>query len=418
MAVACARVGLSLSNLLIICALALAAPIVVMRAPRLGIPIVVVELVIGIVIGSQGLGIATEDDVVALFAQFGLAMLFFLAGFEIDFDEVKGRPLRLAVWGFLASFALAVAIGFTLYEVGYIESGILVATTLCATALGTIAPILRDSGLGATRTGAYIVGAGVAGEFGVIVLMSLLFGGEGGLTAALLLVAFTVITVAAGYVATKAHTPRWIELTRQSLETSAQVPIRLALVTLVGLMFLTEDFGIDVILGAFAAGIVFRLAVHRDQSATVQSKLDGIGFGFFIPVFFITSGMDFDLSALFGSASSALRLPVFFALLLVVRGLPVLVLYRKDLSSAARRVVALFAATSLPLIIALTQIGLENGTMRADTAAALVAAGVLSVLINPLAALRIARRLSPEERAATARGDGQAAAARPAPEGA
>ena len=400
---------LDLGDLLAISALALLAPLIVDLIPGIGLPIVVVELAMGILIGSQGLNLVHENNVVSLFSEFGLALLFFLAGFEIEFKAVKGPPLKLAAWGFLLSFGIAIAIGLTLYSVGYIRSGLLVATTLCATALGTLTPILRDSGLIRTRLGAYVVGAGVAGEFGVTVLMSLLFGSEGGLTAALLLLAFTVVTVAAGFVATRAKTPRYIELTRRSLETSSQLPIRLALATLLGLMLLTQDFGIDVILGAFAAGVVFRLAVHRDQSAVVTSKLDAIGYGFFIPVFFITSGMNFDLSALFGSVGSALRLPVFYALLLVVRGVPALVLYRNDLGATARRILALFSATSLPLIIALTQVGLQNGTMRADTAAALVAAGVLSVLINPLVALRLAKRLPAAERDAVPSPDAAAA---------
>jgi Kef-type K+ transport system membrane component KefB len=175
-----------------------------------------------------------------------------------------------------------------------------------------------------------------------------------------------------------------IELMRKHLSTSSQLPVRLLLLTLTGLVLLATTLGLDNLLGAFAAGIIAKIALNKEQEEALEPKLEAIGFGFLIPVFFVVSGVKFDLESLLSSTSTLLKVPVFLAMMLIIRGVPALFLYRKVLTPRQRAALALLQATALPLLVVITQIGLESGQMRPGNAAALVGAGMLSVLIFPL----------------------------------
>ena len=174
----------------------------------------------------------------------------------------------------------------------------------------------------------------------------------------------------------------------EGADTTGQTPLRFSILLLLGLLVLAGEFGIDVVLGAFLAGAVLRrwapVEVH-----SLEGKLDAVGYGFFIPVFFVSAGMNVDVNSI---VDSPVRLLVFFGLLLAVRGLPVLFVFRKELALGQRTQLMLCTATSLPLIVALTEIGLANGTMLRANAAALVGAGVLSVLLFPLTAVLLEQR--------------------------
>jgi Kef-type K+ transport system membrane component KefB len=381
-----------LASILVIAAVAALAPIVVALRLPLRIPIVVAEIALGILIGPQGLGLAKLDPLIEFLGQFGLGFLFFLAGLEIDFARIRGRPAALAATGWLISIAAAFLIAGLLQAIGFVLSTLLVGVALSTTALGALMPILRDSGEMETRLGTFVLAAGAVGEFGPIVLTGLLLSGTSNhLVSAVLLLVFMALAVGAAVIALHFHPPRLLQLIARAMHASAQLAVRLSLLILLGFLFLADSFGLDVLLGAFAAGVIVSVSSAREQAEPLREKLEGIGFGFLIPIFFISSGMRFDLRALFQSAESLLRLPVFLALFFVVRGLPVF-LYRRDLPRTDLAPLALFSSTALPTVVAITSIGVATGRMRPDNAAALVGAGMISVFLHPVLALTLRQR--------------------------
>jgi Kef-type K+ transport system membrane component KefB len=387
-------VDLVRQDILIVALVAAAAPILADLSRRVRVPIVVAEIALGIIVGPEVLGLAHTDDFIEGLSTFGLAFLFFLAGLEIEFERIRGRPLELGAAGWGISVVLGLAVALLLWSAGLIDAPILVALALTTTALGTLMPILRDTGILGERFGRYIVGAGAVGEFGPVVVVSIILGVEAGEPwRSVLLFAFAVVAVLTSLVAVRARPPRVVELVRATMHTSGQLAIRLTLLVLVALVVLASEFGLDVILGAFAAGIIVGFVIRgEDDSAEFEGKLDAVGYGFLIPIFFIATGMDFDLDALLDSPSAMVLVPGFAVLFLVTRGLPALLLYRKQLEPRERTSLALLSAAALPLIVAITEIGTDAGVMRAEEAVALVGAGMLSVLLFPLVALAIRHR--------------------------
>lgn len=381
----------NLSSLLVIAAVAVAAPIVADYLPRVRVPVVVLELVLGIVVGPQVLELAKTGGIVDTLSTFGLAFLFFLAGLEIDFERVRGRPLELATVGWLASATLGFGIAALLQAEGKAISTLVIGLCLVTTSLGTLVPILKDGGVLETRFGTYVMGVGTIGEFGPIILISLLLGVDRAGKAALLLGVFTAIALAAAVLTLRWRPTRIIVLIEQTMRQSAQLAVRLSWLVLVLLLYVTDRFGLDVILGAFAAGLVVGLVAQGPLGDPLRTRLDAIGFGVFIPIFFVTSGMKLDVDALFDHTSTAVRLPVFLGLFLLVRGLPAL-LYSRDLPRSDLLPLGLLSATALPLIVAVTAIALDTGRIRPANAAALVGAGMLSVLVFPMTALALRRR--------------------------
>jgi Kef-type K+ transport system membrane component KefB len=374
---------------------AAAAPLLAVLAQRpvrsLVVPVVVVELLLGVLIGPHALELAEPGDVLAFLGELGLGFLFFFAGYEIRFELIRGSPLRLGVLGWVASIALAYSLAGVLEAAGVVISGLLTGSAMATTALGTLIPVMRDAGALSTRLGRFVLGAGAMGEFGPVLIVTLLLSTQSDtVTRALLLCAFIAIAVAAAAISSGAI-GRHYQFLERSLETSGQLMVRLTVLLLFALVVIASDLGLDVILGAFAAGVIVQLALRGREAERFESKLDAVGFGLLIPFFFVTSGMSLDLAALTESVGALLELPLFLALFLVVRGLPALLLYRRVLDAGERLSLALFSATQLPLVVAITHIGVEQGHMRTSTAAALVGAGVLSVLLFPAAALALRR---------------------------
>lgn len=378
--------------LVIIGAVAVLAPLVVDLPPRLRLPVVVAELGFGILIGPDVLGLVEVDDLIDFLSQLGLAFLFFLAGLEIDLGRIRGRPIRLATGGWLLSIALAFGITGILHATGYVISELYLAIALSTTALGVLMPILRDLGELETRFGTFTVAAGALGEFGPILAIALLLSGDSAGLAAILLVVFTVAALLAAFLTLRFRPPRLIGVLQRTMHSSAQLPVRLSILILLALVYLASREGLDLLLGAFAAGIIVGLVTKSEDAEPLRVKLEGIGFGFFIPIFFVVSGIEFDLEALLDSPSSILRVPLFLLLFLVVRGLPALLLYRRDLPRAERLPLALLSSTALPLVVAVTTIAVEAGKMRSENAAALVGAAMISVFLYPLIALTLRRR--------------------------
>ncbi len=373
-------------------------------APAIVVPIAVVELTLGAIIGPHGFGLSHVDPALQVLGTLGLGFLFFFAGYELDFARMRGVPLRLASVGWAISLALAYSIAGLFSAIGLVISGLLTGSAISTTAIGTILPVLRDSGQLEGRFGPSMLAAGAVGELGPVMIVTLLLSASASkLSQALILVGFILVTIVAALISSGAA-GRSSRFLGESLNTSGQLPVRLTVVLVFALVVLADSLGLDVILGAFAAGILVRYVLHGRTSLRFESKLDAVGFGFLIPFFFIESGMNLDLSALTSSLEAILKVPLFVLCFLIVRGLPALLLYTRELNLRDRIGLALFSATQLPLVVAITTLGVEQGNMRQTTAVALVTAGVISVLVFPTAAImvrRVGRRPTEEEQPAS-----------------
>ncbi len=356
--------------------------------PRLAIPVVVLEIVLGIVVGPELLGLAKPDDFLEFFSSLGLGMLFFFAGYEIDFERIRGSPLKLAGIGWLISLALAYSLGGLLALTGVVLSLLFTGSALATTAIGTLIPILSDAGELRTRFGSYLLAAGAVGEFGPILLITFVFSTQSALDNALIMLVFIAAAVVAAVVGVRGVGRHWA-LFERTLETSSQLAIRVAVVAIFALATLAASLGLDLLLGGFVAGVIVRMALKGHEVEIFESKLTAVGYGFFIPFFFVVSGVNFDLSALTEDPLRLLELPLFLALFFVVRGLPALLLYRQQLDGQSRLALAFFSATELPLVVAITTIAIDQGHMRSSTAASLVGAAILSTTIFPLVGLRL-----------------------------
>jgi Kef-type K+ transport system membrane component KefB len=396
--------GIHFANLLVVVALAFVVPVLVSLVPgAAAFPAVVAEIVAGIVVGPSVLGWVEIDEPVGVIAVLGLAFLLFLAGLEIDLRALRGGPLRLALVGFGASLAIALAVGAGMHAAGLTDSGLFIAIVLTATSLGIVVPVLKDAGEIATPFGQLVVAGASIADFGAIILLSLLFSRDGGGTVSqgILLAGFAVAAGAIGLTIAGAERIPSVSWTLELLQdTTAQIRVRGAFLLLVGFAFVAERFGLETILGAFVAGALLAL-LDRDQAMThpgFRLKLEAAGFGIFVPIFFVVSGIRFDLGALTSSVGALARVPIFLAALLVVRGVPALV-YHRLLGARRTAVAALLQATSLPFLVAAAQIGVDLGTIDGTTAAALVGAGILSVLVFPFLSLTLLRtahaRVSP-----------------------
>jgi Kef-type K+ transport system membrane component KefB len=385
------------SNLLTVVSVAFAAPLVLGLAPRLRVPAIVLEIVAGIAIGPSGLGWVEVDLPIEVLSVLGLAFLLFLSGLEVDPTRLRGSTLRITGLAFVFSFALGIAAGLALHAGGLVKSPLLIGVILVSTSLGVVVPVLKDSDEIGSDFGQLVIAASSIADFGTIILLTLFFSGKGSTdttTKVILLAGFALVVVMLWLGLRGFEHSRWLSSVLVRLQdTTAQIRVRGALVLLVGFAALAENLGLETILGAFAAGAVLSL-VDRDEMMThpqFRLKLEAVGFGVFIPIFFVTSGLQFDLNALFSSADTVARVPLFLLALLAVRGLPAL-LYREMLDARRTVVAGLLQATSLPFIVAASMIGQQLGLITEASAAALIAAGLLSVVIFPVLGLSILRR--------------------------
>jgi Kef-type K+ transport system membrane component KefB len=367
------------------------------------VPVVVLELLSGVIIGPHVLGLH-PDGFVTFFSELGLGLLFFFAGYEIDLHRIYGQPLRLALFGWAMSLALAYTIGGVLAASGVVLSLLYTGSALSTTAIGTLIPILSDSGELRTRFGTYLLAAGAVGEFGPIMLLTLFLSTQSIAKQGSILIAFIALAVGVAVFAVRSS-GRTLPLFERTLETSSQLAVRWIVVLVFALALLARRLGLDLLLGGFAAGIITRQMIKSGEMPAFDSKLTAVAFGVFVPFFFIVSGMNLDIEALYSSVSAVVKLFVFFILFFVVRGIPALILYRRVLDRPARRALALMSSTQLPLVLAITTLATATGHMRTSTAAALVGAAVLSTVVFPVLGLRLRHDLDEEpapELAATA----------------
>ncbi|MFE0704384.1 cation:proton antiporter [Streptomyces sp. NPDC058872] len=388
------------SMLILIMAIAVLAPLLAYGVGRwLPVPLVIFEILLGILVGPDVLGWAHADPLIDGFSELGLTMLIFLAGYEIEFGKVRGDTLRRSVWAWLIALGLGLLAGVLLGG-GYTK-GVFIGVALTSTALGTVLPVLRDAGDLHGRFGSVVMAFGAVGEFGPIIAMALLLSGRGAAESTALLAAFAALTAAAVFWALRPRPPWFANVIAKTLHTSGQFAVRFVFLLLALMLGASTALGLDVLLGAFAAGLITRLVLTGaapDSGPQILEKVEGVGFGFLVPVFFVVTGIEFDLDSLLHGGRVLILLPVFLLLFLVVRGAPIWFLAPRDLDRRDRGGLVLYGSTALPLVVAITTIGVDDQEMTAGEAAALVGAGMLSVLVFPLIALRMRARAGGEVR--------------------
>jgi len=363
---------------------------------RLVLPSIVVEIALGILIGPDVFDFAETDPYIEFLSTIGLVFLFFFAGLEVIERKVPRATLFRGTEGWAISIAVALAVGVALEGAGVEAEWWLLGVALATTALGTLVPIVSDSGLLPTPLGRAVLGTGVAGEFWPIVVISVFLTGVYGAGAEiLLLIGFGCIVALAATTALRARPTGVVRVLQETVHTTGQAAVRLSIFVLAALVLLARDVGFDFVLGAFAAGLVVGLALETPEGAVVRMRLEGIGFGFLIPIYFVTTGMDFDLDSLLTTRGLVLA-AIFLALLLVVRGASSL-LWLRDLGRRETAALAFFGATGLPLIVATVDIGTDRGAIDSQVGASLIGAGMCSVLFFPLVATALAgsRRAAP-----------------------
>ncbi len=381
---------ISPNTLLVVLIVAAAAATLSTIAGRTGFvaPVVVLELIGGVLIGPYVLALPVGPGV-ALFKSLGLALLFFFAGYEIDLRRIAGRPLELGLAGWMVSLAIAYP-AVTILHVAGMDLAILYGgSAIATTAMGTLIPTLSDTGELHTRFGTFLLAAGATGEFGPILLLTLVLSTQSSLHNALILVAFLTVSALVAVFAVRSS-GRTVPVLIRTLNASSQLAVRWVLVLVFGLALLAYRLGLDLLIGGFAAGLITGEVLRGQPMSDFDSKLVGIAYGVFVPFFFVASGIALDISA-FSTVSGLLRTGMFAVLMLVVRGVPALLLYRRDLDGRDRRALALLSATQLPMVLAITTLATADGHMSASIAADLVGAAVLTTLLFPMIGLRLRR---------------------------
>jgi Kef-type K+ transport system membrane component KefB len=359
--------------------------------PRLSVPVVVFEILIGVLIGPHVLDIFEPDAVLDFLADLGLGMLFLMAGFEMDPPALRGQPIRNALAGWVVTLAIAFSAAAILVEEGLKDAWLLVGLALSTTSMGVLLPVLRDGGLLRPPYGPMVLAAGAMGEAGPVILLSLLLAKGGAPAEALIMIAFAAAAVGAVMLASRIGGERLAGVVERTIGTSGQLPIRLALLALIVLTVVSRELDIDVVLGAFVAGAVVRAAVPRRHDQAIEARFDGLGPSFLVPIFFVTSGARMDVGALFADPRTFAIVPVFALLMLAARGIPAFLFYRADLTLPGQAALALHSGTQLTLVVAIAAVAVERELMPGGHGAALVVAGMLTVLAFPALAQRLLR---------------------------
>jgi Kef-type K+ transport system membrane component KefB len=385
---------LEFTNLLVVTAIALGAPLLVGLVPAIRVPAVVLEIVAGIVVGPAGFGWVELDVPIAVLALIGLAFLLFLAGLEIDVTRLRGPVLRSAGLGYALTLALGIVVGLAFGAADWVKSPLLIAIALSATSLGLVVPVLKDAGQVDKAVGQLTIAGATVADFAAVLLLSLLFSETSGSTGSRLLLLGMFVVLAALTVLALARLERSARLETVLVklqDTTAEIRVRFAVVLLIAFVAMAGTLGLETILGAFLAGAILSLVDRNTMThPNFHLKLEAIGYGFVIPVFFVSSGLRFDLDALLDAPSALARVPLFLLALLVVRAVPA-ALYAPSIGRRQAVAAGLLQATSLPFLVTATSIGVTLGEMTPVTAAALVSAGLLSVIVFPLVAVTLLR---------------------------
>ncbi len=375
---------LSHHPIFVIFVVAVTAPL--LAQTRLGsrVPVVVIEVLLGVLIGPHVLQLIENDAFLATMRSVGMVAVMFMAGMEIDFNRIQGKPLSFVVRGWFSSVVLAGVVVAVLHVIPDVQAPMMVVIALTTTGLGTLLPILRDSGQLEAPFGRMMLAAGTLGEVGPIVAASLALSSRYSTWQEFLfLLVFLGLVALAAAIGVGARPPKVIALLSRTMHASTQLPVRLSLMILGGLILIANEFGFEAVFGAFAAGMIVGLATRGPDGEAFRLKIDAVGFGWFAPFFYVGTGIAFDVGALTRDVPTMLLLPTFLALFLLVRGLPVL-LYRRDLAKGELLPFALSTSvTSLGLVVVITHVGLQTNHMSPDIARALVGAALLSLLVFP-----------------------------------
>lgn len=376
-------------SLFVIAFIAVLAPLLGRLPALVRTPVVVLELILGILIGPSGAGWVTSEGAIGFLGEFGLIFLFFEAGFEFNQDKIGGAPLRLGALAWLASLGLASVFVGLLYVVGLLRAPLLIGLVLPTTAFGILIPILRQTGDIDTDFGRYVLGAAAIGELGPIILASVaLAHANHHLHQTLLSMIFLAIAIGSILFAKSLRSDGLSLLIERWMGESSMLPVRISIFILLGLISLANELGMEIVLGAYTAGLMIAMLVRGTKAEVLEDRLTSIGSGFFIPLFFITSGVEFDLLALVTSPASLVRLVLFCLAILFIRVAPVR-LYKRVLPERDLLPLALFSSTTLPLVVAITYLGVRTGQMLPENASALVGAAVISVAAFPTLAISL-----------------------------
>jgi Kef-type K+ transport system membrane component KefB len=381
------------AGLLAVAVAAFAAPLVARLIPRRLVPPVVLEVLAGMAIGPQGLGLVHATGGVDLLYLLGFGFLLFLAGQEIEVERLRGPVFRLTAANYVIALVIAVPVALALRLIAHGADIRLLALALTASTIGVLVPVLRDAKESATEFGQLVIMSGSVGEFAALLLLTILFSAQPEPTwvQVVYVLALGVAAAAGAFGLRRLWQSPWMR--RQLLATdqsTSQLRVRGAFVILLLFTGLAHEFGVDALLGAFVAGIVLRIADRDDRpnQERFQSKLNSIGYGFLVPVFFIVTGVKFDVSSLFASASSLALLPAILVGILVARAVPALA-YRGRVGTAPAIAAGLLQATTLTFPVVVGGVGTSLGLMTPATSAALVGAALLSVLVFPAVALAL-----------------------------
>jgi Kef-type K+ transport system membrane component KefB len=386
------------NSLLLVATVAVVVPLVLGLLATIKVPTVVFEIIGGVIVGPSVLGWVHDDTAVQVVSDLGLGFLLFVAGYEIDLRLLSRESVEVVARAFVVSAGLATALAYTLQAAGLVIDGLLVGITLLSTSLGVLVPVLKDTGQSGTSFGRLIMTAASFAELVPLVLLSLFFSAKASNSLAELgLLGLFIMCALVGLMAIR-RVRSWTALRKVVVrleDSSSQLRVRLSIILPLAFAVLAEHFGLATILGAFVAGLILRsLQDAHGEDRGIRSKLEAIGFGFLIPIFFVSTGAGMDVTALFHSGLAIADVPLFLAALLVVRGLPAL-FYKKQLGRSRAVAAGFMQATNLIFIVVATEIGVATGHLRPSTAVALVVAGLLSVIIYPFVALRFLGRQDP-----------------------
>ncbi len=379
-----------LVSLAVIALVAAACPIAARLIPGKLVPETVFLLIAGALLGPHMIGAIRLTDSVGLLSDLGLAFLFLLAGYEINPKSLTGSQGKRGLLTWIVSIVLAfIAVRLSPdFSVSHID-GIAVAIALTTTALGTLMPILKERDLFGTRVGESILAYGTWGELCPVLAMALLLSTRAEWKTVLILLGFVAVAVLVAVVPSKAKKAghRLFRFLTENADTTSQTMMRVTVLLLVGLVALSAVFALDIVLGAFAAGFVLRYIIPEGDDS-LEKKLDGVAYGFLIPIFFIVSGAKIDLLAVF---QQPVLLVGFILMLLLIRAVPIFAALSsgketRDMSTHNRLTVSLYCTTALPIIVAVTSVAVSAQAMPQETASVLVAAGAVTVFLMPLLA--------------------------------
>jgi len=395
-------------NLLGLVSIAMLAPLLV-DLLRLPIPDVVAMILAGVAVGGSGLGWVEVDASVELLSALGLAYLLFVSGLEIRAIALRGR-IKVSMAAFFVSLAIALVAAIGFRAAGLVSNiGIMVAV-LITTSLGIVVVLLKDEGRLATPMGQLTLLGASLGDFGSVALLSVLFSGDDSPMAVrvLLLVLFAVALFTLGAAGVRMSSfARLRRAFARRAGGASRIVVRTSFTLMVGFAALANAVGLEAILGAFAAGVVVSVIADRvagvddiaaigddDPGAMgdVRGQLETIGFGLMAPLFFVSSGLRFDLGALLDSPEGLALVPLALLAMIATRLLPAL-LFAPFLDRREVLASGLLMSIKLTFVVATVQIGSEAGALTPAAASAIISAAMISVITIPTLVRWILRRM-------------------------